>query len=201
MNRYLIVALTDLEYKIIKNLNTVEGEGGEKLRTLLRLYLSTRPELRSSEYTLRRSENKKEIEEILQHVWDAYEDTDYPVENWNEDKINRLTGDLVEINALAEICQDVFMPANKFRTLFKMLLHDIATESRDMDEYSAACMATIQLVMEFGNGVMSKETIRDGTILINEGWMFTYATAMKRAREFMKNRKMFPAAQIPVPEH
>jgi hypothetical protein len=85
-----------------------------------------------------------------------------------------------------------YIPSNKFRSLFKMLLHDIATESGNMDEYSAACVATIQLLMEFGAGVLSNETIRDGTIFLNEGWMFIYATAMKKARDFMKTKKMFP---------
>jgi hypothetical protein len=92
-----------------------------------------------------------------------------------------------------------FIPSNKFRSIFKMLLHDITIESMDMDEYSAACIATIQLLMEFGVDTLSNETIRDGTIFINEGWMFVYSTAIKNAREFMKTKKLFPEAQIPVP--
>ncbi len=70
-----------------------------------------------------------------------------------------------------------------------MLLHDIATESK-MDEYQAV-VAAIQLLMEFGGGSLGKETIRDGTILINEEWMFEYATAMKHAREFKRTKKIF----------
>ncbi len=77
-----------------------------------------------------------------------------------------------------------------------MLLHDITSESKELDEYSAACMATIQLLMEFGAGTLSDEKIRDATILINEGWMFVYATAMKKAREFMKTKKMFPEPML-----
>ena len=76
------------------------------------------------------------------------------------------------------------------------MLHDIASEMKDVDEYTAACIATIQLLMEFGAGSLSNETISDGTILINEGWMFAYATAMKKAREFMKTKKIF--AEIPA---
>jgi hypothetical protein len=29
--------------------------------------------------------------------------------------------------------------------------------------------------------------------------MFVYSTAMKKAREFMKTKKMFPEAEIPLP--
>ncbi len=133
----------------------------------------------------------------MQNVWDAYEITDYPTENWSADRINKLTSDLIEINALMKAGEGQFIPSNKFRTLFKMLLHDIVTENRDIDEYSAACVASIQLLMEFGAGSLSREAIRDGTIFINEGWMFDYATEVKKAREFMKSKKLFPKIKIP----
>lgn len=189
--------LSEIEYEILKSLKIVEGEDGEKLRNLLRYYISTTPELKSSEYALKRVEHKNEIEENLQNVWDAYEITDYPTENWSEDRINKLTSGLIEINALMKAGEGQFIPSNKFRTLFKMLLHDIVTENRDIDEYSAACVASIQLLMEFGAGTLSNETIRDGTIFINEGWMFDYATEVKKAREFMKTKKLFPKIKIP----
>ncbi len=200
MPKDLKVTLSDIEYEILKKIKIVEGDDGEKLRNLLRLYITTVPELKSSEYALKRVENKDKIEEILRDVWAQYELTDYPTELWKEDKINKFTGDLIEINALVKIGEKQYIPSNKFRSLFKMLLHDIATESKDMDEYSAACMATIQLLMEFGVGTLGKETIRDGTIFINEGWMFVYATAMKKAREFMKTKRKFPEAEMPLPE-
>ncbi len=199
MPKDLTVTLSDIEYKILQNLKIVEGVDGEKLRNLLRIYIATVPELKSSEYALRRIEHKEEIEEILRDVWAQYELTDYPMEYWKEDKTNKLISDLVEINVLVKAGEKQFIPSNKFRSLFKMLLHDIATESKDMDEYSAACMATIQLLMEFGAGSLSKETIRDATIFINEGWMFVYATAIKKAREFMKTKKMFPEIELAKP--
>lgn len=189
--------LSEIEYEILKSLKIVEGEDGEKLKNLLRYYISTTPELKSSEYALKRVEHKNEIEENLQNVWDAYEITDYPTENWSEDKINKLTSDLIETNALMKASERQFIPTNKFRTLFKMLLHDIVTENKDIDEYSAACVASIQLLIEFGAGSLSRETIRDGTIFINEGWMFDYATEIKKAREFMKTKKLFPKIKIP----
>lgn len=199
MPKDLTVTLTDMEYEILKKIKIVEGENGEKLRNLLRLYISTIPELKSSEYAMKRIEHEKEIEEILQSVWEAYEHTDNPTERWEEDKINKLTSNLIEINALIKTGENQFIPTNKFRSLFKMLLHDIATESKDTDEYTAACIAAIQLLMEFSAGTLNRETIRDGTILINEGWMFAYATAMRRAREFMKTKKKFPEIEIPMP--
>lgn len=200
MPKDLKVTLSDIEYEILKKIKIVSGVDGEKLRNLLRLYIATVPELKSSEYALRRVEYKDEIEEILRDVWAQYEPTDYPMEYWKEDKLNKLISDLVEINVLVKTGEKQFIPSNKFRSLFKMLLHDITTESRDMDEYSAACVATIQLLMEFGAGALSKETIRDGTIFINEGWMFVYSTAMKKAREFMKTKKLFPEAEMPLPK-
>ncbi len=200
MSKDIVVTLTDLEYEIFKKMKVVEGENGDKLKNLFRLYVSTIPELKSSEYALKRVENKDFIEEILRDVWAQYEVTDSPAEHWKEDKINKLMSDLVEVNVLIKTGEKQFMPTNKFRSIFKMLLHDIATESKDRDEYSAACVASIQLLMEFGGGALDKETIRDGTILINEGWMFVYATAMKRAREFMKTKKLFPGIPAPIPE-
>ncbi len=196
MPKDVTVTLSDIEYKILQNLRIVEGVNGDKLRNLLRLYITTVPELKSSEYALRRAENKDEIEEILRDLWAQYELTDYPMEYWKEDKTNKLIGDLIEINVLVKVGEKQYVPSNKFRSLFKMLLHDITTESKNMDEYSAACIATIQLLMEFGAGSLGKESIRDATIFINEGWMFVYATAVKKAREFMKTKKIFPESEL-----
>ncbi|SNQ60313.1 hypothetical protein [Candidatus Methanoperedens nitratireducens] len=192
MPKNLTVTLSDMEYEILKQIKVVEGEDGDKLRNLLRLYISTIPGLKSSEYALKRVENKEEIDSLLRDVWAAYELTDNPTETWKEDKIDKLTSDLVEINVLVKTGEKQFIPTSKFRNLYKMLLHDIATESKEMDEYSAACIATIQLLKEFSGGTLEKETIRDGTILLNEGWLFAYATAMKKAREFMRTKKLFP---------
>jgi len=200
MPKDLIVTLNDLEYEILKKMRVVDGEDGEKLRNLFRLYVSTIPELKSSEYALKRVEKKEKIDEYLKNVWAEYELTDFPTEHWSEEKINKLISDLSEINVMLKVGDKQFIPSNKFRSIFKMLLHDITTESMDMDVYSAACIATIQLLMEFGVETLSNETIRDGTIFINEGWMFVYSTAIKNAREFMKSKKLFPEAQVPVPK-
>jgi hypothetical protein len=197
MPKDLIVTLSDIEYKILNNIKIVEGSDGEKLKNLLRMYISTIPELKASDYLLKRAESKEKIGELLKNVWNEYETTDYPTELWKDDKINKLTSDLLEINVLIKTGEKQFIPSNKFRSLFKMLLHDIVTENKDIDEYSAACMATIQLLMEFGAGALSDETMRDATIFINEGWMFVYATAVKKAREFVKTKKLFPEIEIP----
>ncbi len=200
MPKNLTVTLSDMEYEILKKINVVEGEEGEKLRNLLRLYISTIPGLKSSEYALKRVENKEEIDSLLRDVWAEYELTDNPTETWKNDKIDKLMSDLIEINVLVKTGEKQFIPTSKFRNLFKMLLHDIATESKEMDEYSAACIATIQLLIEFSGGTLGKETIRDGTILLNEGWLFTYATAMKKAREFMRTKKLFPETEAVAAE-
>ncbi len=192
MSKILNVTLTDIEYEILKKVTIVEGEEGEKLKNLLRYYIFTLPELKSAEYALKRVENKEEIESYLREVWAAYELTENPTEVWKEDKIKKLSSDLIEINVLLKTGEQQYVPGNKFKSLYKMVLHDVATESKDMDEYSAACVATIQLLMEFGADVLSKETIRDATIFLNEGWLFIYATAMKKARDFMKTKKLFP---------
>ncbi|MCZ7356677.1 MAG: hypothetical protein O8C66_02060 [Candidatus Methanoperedens sp.] len=183
--------LSDIEYSILKNLRIVEGENGDKLRNLLRYYIFTTPELKSSEYALKRFEDKKEIEELTTGVMTAYNDTDNPMEKWTEDIINKLTSDLVEINVLTKVEGNQFMPSNKFKSMFKMLLHDIATESKDIEEYQAAVVASIQLLKEFGGGSLSMQSIRDGSIYINENWMYAYAGAMKRAREFKRTKKIF----------
>ncbi len=183
--------LSEIEYKILKSLDIIEGENGDKLRNLLRYYIFTSPELKSSVYAIKRVENKKEIDELLEDVEASYENTDNPVETWSEEKVNKLTSDLAEINVLVKTGEGQFILANKFRGLFKMLLHDIATETTEIDEYEAAVVAAIQLLMEFGSGSLNKDTIRDGAIFITEVWMFTYASAMKKAREFKKTKRIF----------
>lgn len=186
----LAVTLSGIEYELLKTINIVEGEDGEKLRNLLRLYIVTTTGLKSSEYALKRVENKEGIDLVLKAVWDAYEHTDNPIETWEDDKINKLINALVELNVLIRVGGTQIIPTAKFRTLFKLLLHDIATEDKEINEYSAACIATIQLLTDFGRGTLDKEMVRDGTVLLNEGWLFAYATAMKKAREFMITKKL-----------
>ncbi len=183
--------LSDIEYKILKNLEIVEGDNGDKLRNLLRYFIFTTPEMESSQYAVKRVENKEYIDGLLADIEASYENTENPIELWSEDKIDKLTSDLVEINVLIKTGEKQFVPSNKFRSLFKMLLHDIATETTQMDEYEAAVVAAIQLLMEFGSGSLSREIIRDGTIFVTEVWMFPYASAMKKAREFKKTKKIF----------
>ncbi len=184
------VDLSDKEYEILTELKNVEGMDGEKLRSLFRYYLYTIPALKSSYYALKRVENRKEIEEILGEVQEAYKNTEYPIDGWGEDKTKKLIDELVEINVLAKADENRSIPKGKFRGLFKKLLHDIATENKDMDEYIAGYFAIIQLLMEFGVGTLSKEKIRDATMLINDGWLFVYPKAMKEAREFKKTKKL-----------
>jgi len=43
MPKDLNVTLTDLEYEILKRIKVVEGEDGDKLRNLFRMYVSTIP--------------------------------------------------------------------------------------------------------------------------------------------------------------
>lgn len=181
---------SDKEYEIFTSLKTIEGTGGEKLRNLFRYYLSTIPELKSSDYALKRFENKEFIEEILKDVQEDYKNTEYPTENWKDNKINKLANELIEINVISKVGEKRFVPTSKFRDLFKILLHDIATESKDMDEYVAAVIAVVQLLMEFGVGTLSKETIKDATIFLIEGWLFAYPKVMKEAREFQKTKKL-----------
>ncbi len=183
------VDLTDKEFEILKSLEKVEGKDGEKLRSLYRYYLSSIPELKSKDYELKRFEDKDEIDEILKSIFGVYKKTEYPVDSWENDKIDKIIDELTEINVL-EMTEGVRIVPAKFRDLFKLLLHDIATENKDMDEHVAALIAVIQLLKEFGVGTLNKETIRDAAILINEGWLYIYAKKMREAREFLKTKNL-----------
>ncbi len=183
------VYLTDKELEILKSLEKIEGIDGEKLRSLYRYYLSSIPELKSKDYELKRFEDKDEIDEILKGIFDIYKKTEYPVDVWENDKIDKLIDELTAINVL-ETTEGVRIVPTKFRDLFKMLLHDIATENKDIDEHVAALIAVIQLLKEFGVGTLKKDTIRDAAILLNEGWLYTYAKTMREAREFIKTKKL-----------
>src|SRR5574341_1083967 len=112
--------LSDKEYEILLSLKTIEGNDGEKLRNLFRYYLSTIPELKSSDYALKRFEDKEEIDEILKDVYEVYKKTEYPVDEWENDKIDRLIDELIEINVLT-IAEGVRTVSSRFRDLFKML--------------------------------------------------------------------------------
>ncbi len=181
--------LSDKEYEILTSLKKIEGHDGEKLRSLFRYYLSTIPELKSADYALKRSEDKEEINGILKEVYAVYKKTEYPVDDWENARIDKLIDELIEINALT-VMEGVRTISSRFRDLFKMLLYDIVNENKEMDEHKGALMAVIQLLKEFGAGTLSKETIRDDAILLNEGWLFVYAKEIRKAREFMKTKRL-----------
>jgi hypothetical protein len=180
---------SEKEYEILLSLKMIEGNDGEKLRSLFRYYLSTIPELKSKDYALKRFEDKEEIDEIIKEVYDVYKKTEYPVDGWENDKIDKLIDELIEINVLT-VMEGVRTISSRFRDLFKMLLHDIVTENKDMDEHKGAIIAVIQLLKEFGAGTLSNDTRRDDAILLNEGWLFIYAKEIRKAREFMKTKKL-----------
>ncbi len=181
---------SEKEYEILVSLKMIKGNDGEKLRNLFRYYLSTIPELKSADYALKRFEDKEEIDEITKEVDDVYKKTEYPVDNWENDKIDRLIDELIEINVLTKT-EGVRTVSSQFRDLFKMLLHDIVTENKDLDEHKGAIIAVIQLLKEFGAGTLSKDARRDDAILLNEGWLYVYAKEIRKAREFLKTRKLF----------
>jgi hypothetical protein len=183
------VDLTDKEFEILTSLEKIEGKDGEKLRNLYRFYLSSIPELKSKDYELKRFEDKDEIDEILKSIFDIYKTTEYPVDAWEDDKIDEIIDELTNINVL-EINEGVRIVTSKFRDLFKMLLHDIATANKDMDEHIAALIAAIQLLKEFGVGTLKRDMIRDASILLNEGWLYIYSKRIREAREFMKTKKL-----------
>ncbi len=183
------VDLTEKEFEILQSLEKIAGEDGEKLRSLFRYYLSSLPELTSKDYELKRFDDKDEIDEILKSIFDIYKKTEYPVDAWENERIDKLIDELTDINVL-EANEGVRIVPSKFRDLFKLLLHDIATENKDMDEHVAALIAVIQLLKEFGVGTLKKETIRDGAILLNEGWLYIYAKKMREAREFLKTKNL-----------
>ena len=191
--------LSDKEYEILLSLKMIEGKDGEKLRSLFRYYLSNIPELKSADYALKRYEDKEEIDEITKEVDDVYKKTEYPVDNWDNDKIDKLIDELIEINVLT-FMEGVRTVSSRFRDLFKMLLHDIVTENKDMNEHKGAIIAVIQLLKEFGAGTLSKDTRRDDAILLNEGWLYIYAKEIRKAREFMRTKKLFFIEEEPEKE-
>jgi len=180
---------SDKEYEILLSLKMIEENEGEKLRSLFRYYLSNIPELKSADYALKRFEDKEEIDEIIKEVEEVYKKTEYPVDSWDNDKIDKLIDELIEINVLT-IAEGVRTVSSKFRDLFKMLLHDIVTENKDLDEHRGAMIAVIQLLKEFGAGTLSKDTRRDDAILLNEGWLYVYAKEIRKARDFIKTKKL-----------
>jgi len=181
--------LSNKEYEILLSLKMIEGNEGEKLRSLFRYYLSNIPELKSADYALKRYEDKEEIDEIIKEVEEVYKRTEYPVDGWDNDKIDKLIDELIEINVLT-IMDGVRTVSSKFRDLFKMLLHNIVTENQDLDEHRGAMIAVIQLLKEFGAGTLGKDTRRDDAILLNEGWLYVYAKEIRKARDFIRTKKL-----------
>jgi hypothetical protein len=192
MVKVLTVTLSDTEYEILNKLDKLEGKNGERLHSLLRYFIRTHPSLKSDYYGLKREETKEKLEQGLKDIWKAYEKTINPIEACSPEKVEKLVKDLSEMNVIHVVGKNTYIPTSEFRGVWKMVFHDIAAESPEMDEYNAACITTLLLLDEFSIGTMGRDDLRDATILLNEGWLFVYATAKKRAREFMKTKKLHP---------
>ncbi len=182
------VNLTDTEYKILKKIKWLEGENGEKLHSLLKWYIKEQPSLKSDYYRLQREETQESLDKSLHDIWNTYEETDTPLLEMDPKRVEELLKKLEEINVVRNIGMHT-IPTGKFKDIWKTVIHDVITESPDMNEFSAACLTTLLLLNEFSMGTLTREELRDATILLNEGWLFIYAAAIHEARSYIKKRE------------
>ncbi len=190
MAKDIVTTLSDIEYSALQKLTWLDETNENRLRNILKKYIEDLLRKKFSSFKIDVKDIEKNLELNLNDVWGAYEETDNPIEIWEPDRMEKVVKALSEVNVLQQANQYQSIPDSFFRSIWKMVFNELASAAPDINEYSAAVLTTLFLLDEFSLKTLERDELRDGAIFLNEGWLFAYATAKRRARDHIKERKM-----------
>lgn len=189
MVKWVVVKLSDRECQILEELDDVEGDSGQKLRTLFRDYLFTIPRFHKDYHVIHLEEKKEFLFEILKSIWEEYDSTTSPLEKWDQEKVETIRNELMGINAIRPVGPFSFTVTGLLKKPWLSAYYHVSNIFEDMDEFSQACIASIYVLDFLSKGTFESELLKDSTILLNELFMFSYAVAKKKAHETQESFK------------
>ena len=189
MVKWVVVELSDREYQILENLDDVEGDSSQKLRTLLRDHLFATPRFHKDYHIIHLEEKKELLIGILESIWKEYESSTSPLEKWDEDKMKSVRDELTEINAIRPVGPFSFTVTGFLKKPWLSAYYHVNNIFEDLDEFSQACIASIYVLDFLSKGTFESGLLKNSTILLNELFMFSYAVARKKAHETQESFK------------
>lgn len=193
--KVVTVTFSDEQYNILKKMRIAGDTDEDKLKSIFLEYASMRRDVQIEYEFYKRKLVWDKVMRILEMVWESYEDgedIEDVVARWSIEKIEAIEHILREYQIVTPPDKNwTYLPTHKFRICWKRLFNQLIHEYPEMYEYSAACAATIYLVDEYSMESLSDEELRDGTILLCEGWFFAMAECAVTARKFMKTQRLY----------
>ena len=193
--KVVTVTFSDEQYNILKKMRIAGDTDEDKLKCIFLEYASMRRDVQIEYEFYKRQLVWDKVMHILEMVWGAYEDgedIEDVVARWPIEKVEAIEHILREYQIVTPPNKSwTYFPTHKFRLHWRRLFNRLIREYPEMYEYSAACAATIYLVDEFSMESMSDEELRDGAIILCEGWFFAMAECAITARRFMRTKRLY----------
>jgi len=193
--KVVTVTFSDEQYNILKKMRIAGDTDEDKLKSIFLEYASMRRDVQIEYEFYKRKLVWDKVMRILEMVWESYEDgedIEDVVARWSIEKIEAIEHILRKYQIVTLPDKNwTYLPTHKFRICWKRLFNQLIHEYPEMYEYSAACAATIYLVDEYSMESLSDEELRDGTILLCEGWFFAMAECAVTARKFLKTQRLY----------
>jgi hypothetical protein len=187
MVKWVVVKLTDREYQILDNLEDIEGTTAEKLKELFTSYLLQTPRFKVDYHVIKLDETKEHLQQVLELIWNEYQQSPNPLDLWDEDKFDRIKKELIQVNALRPMGGRQFAPTYLFKKPWLSVFNNVNKVFPEHDEFSQAYIATIYMLDYLSKVTFDDELLKDATIILNEFYMYTYAVAKKKAHEFQRS--------------
>lgn len=199
MVKWVVVELSDREYQVLENIDELEGDPPEKLRELLRNYLVCTPRFKMDYHIIHLEEKRELLTTVLEEIWKEYESCINPLENWDTQKVDTVRENLIEINAIRPVGSFDIALTGTLKKPWLQAYNSVGKIFDDVDEFSQACIATVYVLDFLSRGTFDHELLKDGTIFLNELFLFSYAIAKKKAHEFQKARGKGTCESLPLP--
>ena len=193
--KVITVTFSDEQYNLLNKIRIAGDTDEDKLKNIFLEYASMRRDVQIEYefYKLKLVWDK--VMRILEMVWESYEDgedIEDVVAHWSIEKVEAIEHILREYMIVTPPDKNwTYLPTHKFRLFWRLLFNRLIREYPEMYEYSAACAATIYLVDKFSVESLSDEELRDGAIILCEGWFFAMAECAVTARKFLKTRRLY----------
>lgn len=195
MVRWIVIKLTEREYQILENLDDIPGKPEEKMKELFIQHLTKTPRLKAGYHLIKLDEKKENLYRVLESIWEEYVATTDPMENWDQEKLDKILENLLAINAIQPVALN-YVPTYIFRKSWLTAYRHVSTVFPDVDEFSQAYIATVYILDYLSKETFDLELSRDAAIFLNEKYMASYAIAKKQAHDFEKVRPS-PVSALP----
>lgn len=192
------VEFSDKEYALFNKLKMHGDNPPTILKKVFFHCLSEIPDLNKELESIKLSDNIDFIKQNLDKLYAAYEDTNEPLERWNDKKFGDITTTLSELQVFRTAVSGAPNIAEPFRHLWERTFNKLVSDYDDVDEYDAVAMATLFSLHDFSEGKLDEDLLRDCALYLMEVQFIRYAHTLKLSKEMGSRRHSKPLSYDPI---